>query len=222
MKRIIKFIVIAQGILFSIFILMDNQQILPFIPSNILKFFSIILCLAITLLIGGKSLNVKDKLLLQFGMMFTVLADLCLLVYNNFLLGLLLFCFVQIIYYIRYKGNLELKESILLIIFFLIGFKLYNIKMKNDFLMVIGLFYTVLFLSSFIKSIEGYRADLYPAPNKYLITIGMSLFILCDINVGLFYIARDSSLLSIISERLIWIFYLPSQISLALSGYRFQ
>lgn len=221
MKKIIKFIILTQCVLFALFMVMDNHQIVGLIPSNILKFLSIILCLFITLLNGSRNLNEKDKLLLQHGMIFTVLADLCLLVYNNFLLGLLFFCFVQIIYYIRYKGNLELKESVLLIIFFLIGYKLYSIRMKSDFLVVIGLFYTVLFLSSFIKSIEVYKADQYPTPNKYLITIGMLLFVLCDINVGLFYLAKDSSLLSTLSERLIWIFYLPSQISLALSGYRF-
>ena len=73
-----------------------------------------------------------------------------------------------------------------------------------------------------IEAIKAYRYNLYPEPNKYLMLFGMLLFLFGDINVGLAYLLKGSSTSFYnISIQLIWVFYLPSQVLLSLSGYNF-
>lgn len=72
-------------------------------------------------------------------------------------------------------------------------------------------------LTGILKSIEAGRKNIYLNPNRNMVIWGMILFALCDINVAL---TRIKSL-NEISFSLIWIFYLPSQVLLSLSGYKF-
>jgi hypothetical protein len=59
-----------------------------------------------------------------------------------------------------------------------------------------------------------YRKNL-PYPNSLILPLGMALFFLCDINVGLYNIvSADNNIFWI----LIWVCYLPSQTLLALSA----
>lgn len=56
-----------------------------------------------------------------------------------------------------------------------------------------------------------------------MILIGMILFLLGDINVAMSYISKEISVsLGNNFSLLIWVFYLPSQALLSLSGYKYK
>jgi len=94
---------------------------------------------------------------------------------------------------------------------------------KIDFLFAIAFFYSICLLGSTIEAIKAFRNNLYPYPNKHIILWGMVLFLLCDVNVAITYLTREHfTTLFNISSLLIWVFYLPSQVLLSISGYKFK
>ena len=229
-KIILKVLLIIIGILYILFLYMDIFNIRVFIPSNIFKYISIILCFLITLLIGKNHLNQKDKILLQAGFFVTILADLCFLILDYYILGITFFCLVQIIYYNRYKRNRRYKATLInvrLLIIFLLIMVIYRILnlfiIKIDFIFAIALFYSICIIISVAESIRVFKNNLYPYPNKSMILWGMILFLLCDLNIAISYMTRGFFMsLHNFSNLLIWVFYLPSQVLLSVSGYKFK
>jgi hypothetical protein len=96
---------------------------------------------------------------------------------------------------------------------------------KSNILFPMSLYYFICLLFSVRGAMVALKKNLYPSPSKYMIAFGMILFLLCDICVAL---SNLSELLPLtgyyfrkvqhISSMLIWFFYLPSQLLLALSG----
>jgi hypothetical protein len=220
-KLTVKIITIIYLLLYICIILMDLSQKTFCISSDKIKYFCILFCFFISLLTGKNTLNTKDLHLLQLGLFLTALADLCLIIFNYFALGITLFCLVQITYSIRYKPDsalFTLKFFASILVSIIIGYLIISFFIvKLDILFVIALFYSVCLITSFTRA----QKNTYPKPNKYMAACGMLLFLLCDINVGLrnisslinmpeFFIAQTYTL--------IFIFYLPSQLLLALSG----
>lgn len=231
--KIIKILLIIICILYLTFLYMDFFNIKALISSNRIKFISIILCFIISLLGKEYGLGVNDVFLLRLGLFITIIADLFLLVLDShFILGVFLFSIVQIIYIIRYDNkNIYLKfkkfTALLLILIFMYGI-LNSFIVKIDFLIVIGFYYAITLLTSFIKSIKACKYKIYPSPNRYMIVIAMILFLLCDINVFLYNLidfiplsAQAGKKIYNISSISMWLFYLPSQVLLSLSGYKF-
>jgi hypothetical protein len=227
MKKILFLI----GLLYITFIYMDlNNNI---VVSNIIKYICILLCFSISLLTGKNALNKKDITLRQFGLFLTLIADLCLLIFDFFITGLIFFCVVQITYTIRY--NIAIKK--ILIQWFLIMFMTILIINsaadlvfgKIDFLPLSVSFYAVCLLISVWSSVYACLKNNYPKPNNILIVSGMIFFLLCDLNVGLSNAidfmnnpGDSAEKIAHISRLLIWVFYLPSQVLLSLSGFNFK
>jgi len=171
----------------------------------------------------------KDIFLLELALLMTVFADLCLVIFSFFILGLILFSIVQIIYCVRYTSK-KLKKTLVefFIVFSCIVFlyclsKLYILDISI--LIPISLFYFICLITSVSKAISAFKNNLYPAPSKYIIVCGMILFLLCDICVALYNMTIFLPLNLYYTESfqqiicfMIWVFYLPSQLLLALSG----
>jgi hypothetical protein len=79
--------------------------------------------------------------------------------------------------------------------------------------------YTLLIVSA---TIAAYRRRQARA-NNILSRLGMTLFLLCDVNVLLWNLQRvaDMTAIPAWTGTLIWTFYLPAQTMLALSAYDF-
>jgi hypothetical protein len=224
-------------VLFSLFLYMDFYNMKAFVSSDHIKYLCILLCFLLSIISTKNSLRdneeykvyKKDILLLQLGMFITVLADLCLVILNVYTLGIIFFCMVQITYSIRYTHK-NFKATLInfftiflgiLLVYIIVNFYI----VKINILLPVSLFYAVCLLTSVYKSILAYKDNLYPSPNKYAVVLGMMLFLLCDICVALSNITECLPLgilnlvnLSQIFSFLIWIFYLPSQLMLSLSG----
>ena len=211
-----------------IYIFLLSLDLFPryfFVSSDYINYFCILLCFFMSLLIGKNNLKKKDLRLLQLGLFLTCLADLCLIIFDFATLGVALFCLVQITYSIRYKKTSTgfiLKRFALIFVSILSLYLVINfIFVPLDILLVFSLFYAVCLITSVIFALK----NKYQRPNKYMVAFGMVLFLLCDINVALRNVTSLVSLPEIftqvtykISTILIFVFYLPSQLLLALSG----
>ncbi|HSH36565.1 lysoplasmalogenase family protein [Schnuerera sp.] len=204
----------------------DIYDIESIISSDRLKYLSMLLVLMISFFIGDDALNVKDLKLLQTGLFITLIADLFLLILGrHYIFGILLFSVVQIIYSSRYGfTNLKINIRNFIVIFsslFIVYLVVDKLIFKLDFIWGMGLFYGICLLNSVIKAAKAYRDRLFPKPNGHMILIGMVLFLLCDINVALYNILNEGLFYNISSISM-WLFYLPSQVLLSLSGYKYN
>lgn len=165
------------------------------------------------------------------GLFITIIADFFLLfIKSQYILGVGLFCIVQILYNIRYKGeynrNIIYRFGILFILLFLTYIIVDNFIIEMDFLIVISIYYAVCLLSNIYQAINLLNSHIFPKVNSKTIVLGMILFLLCDINVVIFNILKTINISSPVllffnklSYISMWLFYLPSQILLSLSGY---
>ncbi|ERI94818.1 hypothetical protein HMPREF1982_00743 [Clostridiales bacterium oral taxon 876 str. F0540] len=188
-----------------------------------LKYFIIILCFILTLLIGKDGYGKIDTVLVNCAKLLTLIADYYLLIANQYKSGILAFCLVQIVYILRHTlmNKKEYRNLIFLIVSLSISLILsLNICVKgieND-LLGISFVYAALLITSLYCGINTIKGGLYPRYSAMLIGIGIFLFFMCDLNVVLFNILQNQDL-KILTGFLIWFFYAPSQLLLSLSGY---
>ncbi len=217
---ILKLILITISILYISFLYIDITGVKLFISSDKIKYICIILCFFISLLIGEDCINTRDRHLLQLGLFLTVIADLFLLIYPHYTLGVAIFCIAQTFHSIRYDNENAyqiIKEYISMLLIIIAIYSIVNFFIIDiEFLFTISFFYAIFLVVNVTKAIRACKYDLFPSPNKYMIAWGMVLFLLCDINVALFNTIVNNSIPFI----LIWFFYLPSQVLLALSGWK--
>lgn len=216
LKKVLILIII---LLYLTFLYLDIFDRKIFIPSNIIKFLSIFLCFSLAILNINPNHNKLNSGLLITGLFFTVIADYIFLICKNYFpLAIGLFSIVQVLYMIRYNYNNKDKNTFYLILSFIIIFSIYftiNIFIKEiKIIFPLGLFYAISLIISLKEGYIQYKYNLYPSPNKDFILLGMILFLLCDINVAIYNTIGKMNLIVFI---LIWIFYLPSQLLLALS-----
>ena len=185
--------------------------------SVLMKYLSILLCLATALVLNRGPWNKRDSALLISALSLTCISDLFLLLLNRTVPGLLTFCIVHLVYIRRYRASAFLPTAAIVALAlagcltaeFLIG----GFPIKY----VLSGLYGVLLLS---VTIFGFTAPL-PRVNRQLVNIGMVLFLLCDIHVALFNILAASDPYYPFASFFMWLFYLPAQVSLALSGYSY-
>lgn len=215
-KRIITYIFILIQFILFILILTTGDTF-----KKIIQFSSIVLCFMYSLI----NLN-KDNLFYSSGLMFTVMADLCLVLCNptQRLGGMIFFLIVQSMYSIKLhtitKSKLILAIRLILVILLeLIGYIV--LKDNIDFLVIVSLAYYVMLFMNIIESLLNFK------DNKIL-PIGLTLFILCDTVIGLQVMSdmylkiNESSLiykLIFSNFDLAWFFYLPSQVLISLKTY---
>ncbi len=199
MKRTIKFFLIIELILYTIFLTLDFTK--HYGATTPFKYISLVLCFIFSLY---SSFHHGDKLI-SIALFFTMLADWFLLVMNEYeILGLVCFIIVQIIYMIKLGNDLWTLRVILpLLIIFLT-----NITNIID---ILAMIYFPQLLINTIIAWKNYKNI------GFIFAIGLTLFVCCDICVGLFNIT-DIGLVHEFTRIGMWLFYLPSQILIVLSG----
>ncbi|MBK5242849.1 lysoplasmalogenase family protein [Clostridium sp.] len=230
---LIKLIVGLILILYILFLYMDFYNVKTIITSESIKYLCILLCFLISIL-STKNLHVDkvndvDTQLLKLGLFITIIADLCLVILDFYIFGVVFFTLVQIIYCVRYT-NKNIKKTLInlftIFLFIVFTYAIVILFIEGiNILLPISLFYVICLLSSVIKAIKASNNNLYTPKSKYMILLGMVLFLLCDTCVAFSNITILFPLSGYIMTRfqsiayfLIWVFYLPSQLLLALSG----
>ncbi len=233
---LIKFISILIMCIYILFLFIDfSNHHTSNNYSTYLKFLSILLCLIISLLIDSNRYNPRDIYLLISAKFFTLIADYFLLLSTNYLLGVLFFCVVQLIYIERHslmtknKFNIKINRFIFFTIFILLLILtslIFHITTSKFLLISSSIVYALLLSLSVYCGIRTLKYSNYTKKSSLFILFGMILFLLCDINVALYQIINSGFLSGnwvnfyFPVGILIWIFYLPSQLLLSLSGIK--
>jgi len=212
--------------------------------SNAVKFTVIIICFCYALFAKGQSKSISSSL--KLAMFFTLISDLFILILDYYLYGVLTFIIVQLLYNYRIslnavsskntEGEHSKKKSfrrvsrhfagcfiIQLIIAGSVLICLTCLGVEAEALLIAALIYFTGLLLNTIRALAA-AADKKADSGMRLFAAGLLLFLLCDINVGLFnlssFVELEPELYSIlynISSILMWVFYAPSQILITLS-----
>lgn len=174
-----------------------------------LKYAGILLCLAFSFfcaLRGGNRLVAP-------ALLFTAGADWFLLIRNeHLLLGVALFLCVQALYFLRLHRAGGSRKLLWLRLALALGFALapFLIPGMATPLNLLAMLYFSQLLSNTILA--------WTLPVMHTFALGLTLFVGCDICVGLFNaFALPPTLFSVVSVGM-WFFYLPSQVLIALSA----
>lgn len=170
-----------------------------------IKYAGILLCLAFSLLGGDR--------LVSLALALTAGADWFLLVRNDhYALGVALFLCVQTVYYLRLRragadSAWPLRSALALGA----GLGVYALHMASPLNLLAALYFSQLASNTLLAwRLKGRRWRTF--------ALGLTLFLGCDLCVGLFNaLPQDSPLYFAVSVGM-WLFYLPSQVLIALSA----
>ncbi len=207
-RRTITIFLVIEAVVYILFMAMDLS---PDGGSTILlKYGSILLCLLFCILSAAHG----GDALLPAALLFTAMADFFLLVINQYYLaGILLFMVTQSLYLVRlYRGTgkLWLPARILgavLAVLILLAMNLFSILNLAS-----VLYYSLLLINMAVSwSVKDRRWRIF--------ALGLTFFLLCDTCVGIFNLgaAMPVGLYAFASIGM-WLFYLPSQVLISLSG----
>ena len=227
---ITKLFIFIQVIIYISFLYLDIIGGYDLISSYI-KYIFIVFCFIYTL-INYDGNNKYKSCCLILGLSFTLLADYFLLLLGyNFEYGIAAFIIVQQIYGIMLdsnsppicKNNLLKRLLIQLSIVLFITLLLYYLDVNIEVVIVLSIFY---FTSILVNTYRGIKVSMILKEDRSsaLFALGMVLFVLCDINVGFFNLSTYLDLSATvaipiirIASLLMWLFYAPSQVLIALS-----
>lgn len=242
------FFIGIQLAMYISFILLDYFHIYEI--SNVIKFITIILCFFMSLGIFVIYERDTDRAMLSIALFFTVLADVFLLFTDYYIIGVSSFCIVQSLYLLRItnvKTEISgMKSSVLgkqkhflsgraifsshlflrIIISTVICLVLYLFLFPIDALLCVTTFYFISFVCNiiFAFSIKKNSYGVLKSVSWNLFLIGLVLFLVCDLMVGVFNITSYVPLseevyrtLYQISSVGMWVFYLPGQVLITLS-----
>ena len=193
----------AEGVIYALFLALDltgrGGQSVP------LKYAGILLCLAFSLLGADR--------LVPLALALTAGADWFLLVRNDrYLLGIALFLAVQTVYLLRLRragadSAWPLRSALALAL----GAGVYALHMASAVNLAAALYFSQLMSNTLLAwTLKG-------APRRAF-ALGLTLFVGCDVCVGLFNVLPPGSPPYLAASVGMWLFYLPSQVLIALSA----
>lgn len=215
-KGLVPLFLTAEGALYAAFLTLDLSG--RWAESTYLKYLSIALCLALAL--AGPH-GVEGRLTAA-ALALTLLADTFLLLYAQFVAGVAAFCGVQLLYLarIRRAGGWPVPLCLLLRAGLAAG-ALVLLGALGALSLLTGLAagYFVQLLCNALESLTLRRRG----RSCRLMAAGLWLFVGCDLCVGLHNLpgllpVDPGAAVSAWAAVGMWLFYLPSQVLLALSG----
>lgn len=229
-RKFRKLFIFLQIILYISFLsqdIMDGNATL----SNYIKFSVVALCLLYVLLKGSGNSD-KQLLFLRLALTFTLVSDVLILLSDYYFYGVLTFIIAQQFHGIRIsvlegkKVNL-VKDTLTRLLYQALlglatGLILWKFDISINGLLAASIFYFICILTNTVRSVR-FAALLRDKKIIYL-AVGMILFLLCDINVGLFNLSDFLPVGPVyekiysVSSILMWTFYAPSQVMISLSG----
>ena len=162
------------------------------------------------------SFSRKDRAWLVGGLAFTVGADWFLVINNSHLPGVAIFCFAHVCYICR-GLNAECRFAFGL--FGVVGLIAFTGFLAESIFILAGLYGVLFFINI---CVYVFKKTHLPRCNHALMLVGLIFFALCDFNVLLYNLPLyfEVNFFSDVSYLLIWIFYLPSQALIAISGLK--
>ena len=214
-------VLLVELFLYTLFLYFDFNDINIEI-SNWLKYVGIIICFLASLIPIFSKNSAKTQYFIPFSLFFTLVSDYFLLINtdkNLYIFGVVIFIIVQLSYFIYIETLKKNKTSFLISLIFRIILSSILIIVLSiirfDLLSIVSACYFVELLMNFITSLSLIKI------NKYFLifSIGLLLFIGCDISVGLTNLDLFEGHIKNLVSNLMWIFYLPSQVLISFSNY---
>lgn len=214
-------VLLVELFLYTLFLYFDFNDINIEI-SNWLKYVGIIICFLASLIPIFSKNSAKPKYFIPFSLFFTLVSDYFLLINtdkNLYIFGVVIFIIVQLSYFIYIETLKKNKTSFLISLIFRIILSSILIIVLSiirfDLLSIVSACYFVELLMNFITSLSLIKI------NKFFLifSIGLLLFIGCDISVGLTNLDLFEGHIKNLVSNLMWIFYLPSQVLISFSNY---
>ena len=214
-------VLLVELFLYTLFLYFDFNDINIEI-SNWLKYVGIIICFLTSLIPIFSKNAAKTQYFIPFSLFFTLVSDYFLLINtdkNLYIFGVVIFIIVQLSYFIYIETLKKNKTSFLISLIFRIILSSILIIVLSiirfDLLSIVSACYFVELLMNFITSLSLIKI------NKFFLifSIGLLLFIGCDISVGLTNLDLFEGHIKNLVSNLMWIFYLPSQVLISFSNY---
>lgn len=213
-NRLVFALLVLQAALYVCFLITDLFFAGKEASSVPAKYLSILLCPVIAGVLRRTAEDRRNSSLLLAALFFTCVADAFLLLLNRPIPGLVIFCAVHLIYIRRYRKSIYYPAAAIAG-FLIVGcFSASALWRGFPLAQALACVYGLLLLSAALSS---FAAPL-PKFSRRFIRIGMSLFLLCDIHVALFNTLPAGNPYYPFAAFLMWFFYLPAQVLLALSG----
>lgn len=230
--RIFKYIFITvQLVLYFSFLTLDisGENITL---SNYLKFAVVALCF-LYVLIKGSYKSDRQLLFLRMALLFTLVSDIQILLTDYYFTGVLTFIAAQQFHGFRISVLDSTKTRPVRDFFIRLLYQaitciavcliLWKTGVTINSLLVASAFYFISLLTNTVRSV---RLALKCRNRKSIVylAVGLVLFLLCDINVGLFNLSDFLPVGPVydtiysVSSVLMWAFYAPSQVMISLSG----
>lgn len=206
--RVLPLFLTVEAILYAAFLVWDVT--IGGRGSNPIKFAGILLCLVYALYLG----HLGGSRLVPAALALTALADVFLLLLDaDYALGILLFCAVQGLYFVRIVRSGGRSLWGLRLGLFLLSLVVLNLLGLLIPLNILALFY---FTNFFCNALASLGCSGWP---RRLFSIGLWLFLCCDVCVGLFQNPQlvPPAMSPFVSVGM-WLFYLPAQVLITLSG----
>ena len=193
----------------KLFIGLESAIYLCFIILDILnrntiylKYAGIVLCFIYSLYSSERVISV--------ALFFTLVSDFFLLVINRYyVVGVSTFIIVQLLYcYYIYKKKTDVYVWLRIVLSSSAVLLLINLNQISLLNVLVVIYFTNLVMNAF-SSLTNSKLR--------LLSLGLFLFVCCDICVGLFNILSVSSPIYPYVSLGMWIFYLPSQVLITLS-----
>lgn len=200
--------------------------------SNVLKVGVSFLAAVIAWRARGHGLSARDErtFMILFGLVFV--ADVCFVV-NLAPVGIVLFAIFQGMLAKRnLMGWREARSALAEKRFLLAGiaaavaaslgatvYGIYALQGVTPLLFVIAVYVTFLWASVVAAWVARYSGA-FPATNARLMSVGMLLFLFCDITVAGNLALPPTSLARVVTSSLTWMFYAPALVLIACSAWR--
>lgn len=199
LKRIIVFIILLLLLaLYSSFITADiftgdseNTY------SRIIKYCTILMCFALTLLIGKDCHDAKDRILLKAALALHAVGDFFISALGMFTTAVCVFFFMQIAYIIRHSRGFKINKKEIISGILILGPLAGVLVAVSPMLVKAGIFlpvfvYSLALMLSVWIGIGNIWRKFYPRTIDWIIAIAMIFFFFCDLNVGLYHsLSRD-------------------------------
>lgn len=206
----------AECVLFALFLAEDFAS--ASVGDNVaLKYATVMLALLFALVSFAlfDRRDFQDGLMLVLALALTLVADLFLLVLDDFyIVGLIVFIGAQICHFARIKRNriwwiASISARVLLSVVAIVVLVALG---EADALTILAAIYFVQLVGNFAENVvAAFTAkDKRRRAQAILLSVGFLLFIGCDISVGL-------ANLYCVAGEFEWLFYTPSQVLIALS-----
>lgn len=221
-RNITSFFLLWEFFLYAFIIYIEFFSSTNYLLISI-KYFSIICCFIYCAIIA---FIYKDINFILIALFFTIIADYFLLLTNYYFIGILFFILVQIFYYLHLSNIKNFIQTLLFIILLCAIINMFIFLTFNCWrpLLLVLTLYILLMLSNILY--YSYTIKKNAHIEIIFLLCGIVLLLLCDIHVALhnasrFYSISNSFLMQYgnISDKIVWIFYLPSQVCISLGNF---